>query len=108
MPQKCSLYEAFVTDLLHAGVDVEFVLLPPNPWYYERAEQKWKKTGTPLPSVEAEAAIRSLAAKHNIPVRGSLDPRRLGVTEADYIDDVHLRREAVESIFKMAASNRAG
>lgn len=108
VPQKCSLYEAFVTDLLHADVEVEFVLLPPNPWYYERAEKEWKRAGKQLPSVESEAAIRLLAAKHNIPVRGSLDPHRLGVTEADYIDDVHLRRKAVERIFKMAASNRAG
>ena len=30
---------------------------------------------------------------------GSLDPQRLGVTEADYIDDVHLRREAIDRIF---------
>lgn len=97
-----------MTDLLHADVEVEFVLLPPNPWYYERAEKEWKRAGKQLPSVESEAAIRLLAAKHNIPVRGSLDPHRLGVTEADYIDDVHLRRKAVERIFKMAASNRAG
>jgi hypothetical protein len=108
VPLKCGLYEAFVTDLVRAGVEVEFVLLPPNPWYYERAEEEWKRAGKPLPSLETEAAIRSMAAKYKLPVRGSLDPHRVGVTEADYIDDVHLRREAVERIFKMAASNRAG
>ncbi len=98
--EKCRLYEAFVADLLRSGVEVEFVMLPPNPWYFKRAEQEWTRAGKKLPSVDTEAFIRSLAEKYKIRVRGSLEPRRVGVTEADYIDDVHLRRDAIERFFK--------
>jgi hypothetical protein len=97
---KCRLYDAFVADLVRSGVEVEFVLLPPNPWYFERSEQEWKRAGKRLPSVDTEAFIRSLAEKYKLRVRGSLDPRRAGVRETDYIDEVHLRREAIERLFK--------
>ena len=96
--EKTRMYEAFVGDLVRSGVEVEFLLLPPNPWIFERARQAAGHSGKELPSVETEGVIRSLAAKYKLRVRGSLDPRHLGVTEADYIDDVHLRREAMERL----------
>lgn len=97
--EKYRMYEAFVGDMVRSGVDVQFMLLPPNPWIFEEARQAALRAGKELPSVETERAIRSIAAKFKVPVRGSLDPRHVGVTEADYIDDVHLRREAIERIF---------
>ena len=100
VPEKCRLYEAFVANLVQSGVDVEFLMLPPNPWYFEKAEEQWKRAGRQLPSVETEAFIRSLAAKYKIRALGSLDPRRVGVQEADYIDDVHLRRDAIDRLFR--------
>jgi hypothetical protein len=103
--EKCRLYEAFVADLVRSGIIVEFVLLPPNPWYFDRAEAAWTRAGKKLPSVETEAFIRALAAKYKLRVRGSIDPRRVGVTEADYIDDVHLRREAIDRVFKASNAN---
>ncbi len=103
--EKCRLYEAFVADLMQSGVDVEFVMLPPNPWYFDRAEEEWKRAGKRLPSVEIEAYIRSLAEKCKIRAMGSLDPRRLGLHEADYVDDVHLRREAIERLFRTLKVN---
>jgi hypothetical protein len=75
------------------------LLLPPNPWIFAEARQAATRAGKELPSVETERVMRSLAAKYNLRALGSLDPRRLGVTEADYIDDVHLRREALDRIF---------
>jgi hypothetical protein len=94
------MYEAFVGNLIRSGVDVQFLLLPPNPWIFERARQEAARAAKGLPSVETEAFFRSLAAKAKVRVRGGLDPRQVGVTEADYIDDVHLRREAIDRIFK--------
>jgi hypothetical protein len=96
--EKTRMYEAFVDDLVRSGIEVEFLLLPPNPWIFEQARQAAARDGKELPSVETEGTIRSLAAKYQLRVRGSLDPRHLGVTEADYIDDVHLRHEAMERI----------
>jgi len=97
---KTRMYEVFVGDLVRSGVEVEFLLLPPNPWIFEQARQAAARDGKQLPSVETEGTICSLAAKYKLRVRGSLDPRHLGVTEADYIDDVHLRREAMERILR--------
>jgi hypothetical protein len=100
VPEKCALYDAFVADLLRSGLEVEFLLLPPYPWYFDQAQQEWTHTETKLPSIETEAFIHSLAGKYKTRVRGSLDPHHIGVTERDYIDDVHLRRDAVERLFK--------
>jgi hypothetical protein len=97
--EKSRMYEAFVGDLVRSGVEVEFLLLPPNPWIFAEARQAAARAGKELPSVETERVMRWLAAKYNLRALGSLDPRRLGVTEADYIDDVHLRREALDRIF---------
>ena len=105
VPEKCALYDAFVADLVRSGVEVEFFLLPPNPWYFDRAQQEWTHTETKLPSIETEAFIHSLAGKYKTHVRGSLDPHQAGVTERDYIDDVHLRRDAVERLFKTLKSD---
>jgi len=94
------LFEAFVADLVQSGIELDFLLLPPNPWLYDLAEKAAKRAGKPVVSVDAEAYVRALAKKHQARVRGSLNPRRVGVTGEDYIDDVHLRRESLERLLK--------
>jgi hypothetical protein len=102
--ERCRLLEEFVTGLLDSGVAVEFFLPPPNPWLFEAAHKDLERAGKPNPSLEAEAYVRGLAEKHGLRVRGSFDPRRIGVTEKDYIDLVHLRRKAIERIWNQDAS----
>lgn len=97
---ECRLLEAFVADLGRTGVDVEIVLLPPNPWVFDAAEKERKLAGKTLLSIDTEAYIRSLAAKYKIRVLGSLNPHVLGVHEEDYVDDVHLRRDSIDRLFK--------
>lgn len=46
VPEKCRLYEAFVANLVQSGVDVEFLMLPPNPWYFEKAAD-WHRPDRP-------------------------------------------------------------
>jgi hypothetical protein len=103
-PERCRVFEAFVNELLQSGTAVEFFLPPPNPWLFEAATQELQKSGKSNPTAETEAYLRSFAAQHGIRVRGSYDPRRAGVTEEDFVDLVHLRREAIERIWNVVAS----
>jgi hypothetical protein len=102
-PERCRLFEAFATGLLESGVAVELFLLPPNPWLFEEAQNELQKTGKANPTAESEAYLRSFAAKHGVRIRGSFDPRRAGVTEEDYVDPVHLRRESIDRIWNRDA-----
>jgi hypothetical protein len=97
--ERRQLLEAFITDHLQSRGSVEFFLPPPNPWLYEEAQRELQQAGRSNPTAETEQYLRTLAAQHGIRVRGSYDPHRAGVTEADFVDLVHLRREAIERIW---------
>lgn len=95
-PDRCRLFEAFVSSLLESGVAVEIFLPPSYPWLFDQAQQ----AGKSLPSTAAEAFVRKIAERRGLKVDGSLDPRRAGVREEDFVDFVHLRREAIDRLFK--------
>ncbi len=97
--ERRALFEAFVNDLLHSGIQIELFLPPPNPWLYAEAEHELQKSGKTCPTAETEAYLRGFAKQHGIRVRGSYDPQRAGVTESDFVDLVHLRREAIDRIW---------
>jgi hypothetical protein len=97
--ERQQFFEAFVTDLLHSGAVVEFFLPPPNPWLFDEAQRELQQAGKSSPTAETEQYLRSVAGQHAIRVRGSYDPRRTGVTEEDFVDLIHLRREAIERIW---------
>jgi hypothetical protein len=97
--ERKHLFEAFVGDLLHSGAVVEFFLPPPNPWLFDEAQRELQQAGKSSPTAETEQYLRSFAGQHGIRVRGSYDPRQAGVSEEDFVDLVHLRREAIERIW---------
>jgi hypothetical protein len=103
--ERCRLLETFVSDLLRsgggrgAGAKVEFFLPSLNPWLFDEAAQVAAKEGRPAPGSESEEYLRSFAKAHGIRVHGSYDPRRLGITEEDYVDLFHLRRETIDRIW---------
>jgi hypothetical protein len=96
---ECRVFEAFVFDALRSGIAVEIVLSPPNPWLFEYARKQFESAGRILPSAETETYLRSFAAQHRLRVHGSFDPRRTRVKEDDFVDYVHLRREAIGLLF---------
>jgi hypothetical protein len=100
---QCRMFEAFVSDLLESGIVVEIFLPPVNPWQFDRVQGEFQQAGKTLPSTATEAYVRSFAEQHRVRVRGSLDPRRAGVSEEDFIDFVHLRRAAITRLFQQAA-----
>lgn len=97
--RECRLFEALILDALHSETTVELVLLPNNPWLWNYARQEWERAGRSLPSADTEVFVRSVAARHGLGVRGSLDPERAGFKEQDFVDYIHLRREAIELLW---------
>jgi hypothetical protein len=93
------LFEAFVLDLQKSGTQVEFVLLPSNPWLYGLALKEFGQAGKTLPSADTEAYLRAFTGRHMIRVHGSLDPAKVGVGEEDFVDFLHMRRESVARLF---------
>ena len=98
--EECRQLEAFVADLAKSRVDPKFVLLPPSPVAFAAAEKVRQNVGKQLLSYENEAFVRELARKYHIRVVGSLDPRVVGVEEDDYVDEVHLRRDALQRLLE--------
>jgi hypothetical protein len=103
--KQCRLFEAFVLDLQRSGARVEFALLPTNPWLFDIAVKEYGRSGKTLPSTETEAFVRAVAGRHQIPIVGSLDPRKTDVVEEDYVDLVHLRRESIGRVFKVRSES---
>jgi hypothetical protein len=102
------LFEALVADMQKSGTQVDFVLLPTNPWLYDRAVAEYQKAGKPLPSADTEAYLRQVAAKRKIRAIGSLDPHKVGVVEEDFVDFVHLRRESIGRVFRQETGSKDG
>jgi hypothetical protein len=93
------LFEALAADIESSGAQVDFVLLPSNPWLYDQAVTEYRKAGNPLPSTDTETYLRQFAQRHRVRVIGSLDPHQAGVVEQDFVDFVHLRRESMGPLF---------
>jgi len=100
------LFEAFVLDIQKSGAQVEFVLLPSNPWLFDLALKEFQQAGKTLPSVDTEAYLRAFADRHGIRIRGSLDPANAGVVEEDFVDFIHMRRASVARLFASRKDDR--
>lgn len=92
------LFDAFVSDLEKAGCQVDLVLVPPFPAAFDRMRSCYEAAGQPFPIVECEAHIRDLARSHRIQIDGSLDPRRAGVRDDEFVDYIHMRREGLNRL----------
>jgi hypothetical protein len=93
------MIEALTADMQKSEAEVEVVLLPPNPWLYDQAVTEYRRDGKTLPSAGIETYLRQFAAAHGIRVIGSLDPHKAGVVEEEFVDFLHLRREAMGRLF---------
>jgi hypothetical protein len=102
------LFEALVADIQKSGAEVDFVLLPSNPWLYDQALTEYRLAGKSLPSTDAETYFRQYAGRNGIRVIGSLDPHQVGAVEEDFVDFVHLRRESISRIFTAKADAKLG
>ena len=102
------LFEALVADIKKSGAEVDFVLLPSNPWLYDQAVTEYRRAGKSLPSTDTGTYVRRYSEHHGIRVIGSLDPHKAGVVEEDFVDFVHLRRESIGRVFTAKAAAEHG
>ena len=79
------LFEDLVRYLKNNGVDVILVLLPINPSLYEHLDKSPK--GRLVLSVENY--LKDVAARYDIKLIGSYDPKPYGFTGKDFFDTIH-------------------
>lgn len=88
-------FETFVKFMLEKKVKVVFWLSPYHPYAYN-----YFVTHNNYSILkEIETYVRELALKNNILVIGSYDPGAFCLSEDDFYDGIHPKREAVKKIF---------
>lgn len=105
-PDRCRLFDSFVSDLENSGTAVELVLVPPFPPAFDRMRTCYDEAHQLFPIVECEAHIRAFAKKHRIQIDGSLDPRAAKVKETEFVDYIHMRREGLARLIEGRSSQR--
>jgi hypothetical protein len=96
---QCALFERFVSCICRQkGVRV---ILPAHAlttrfvYEYEQIYNTDQHAGF----FEVEPYLRQYAAAHDIPVVGSYDPERVGLTESDFYDGLHVKESAIAKYF---------
>jgi hypothetical protein len=92
---RCRLFEAFVLEVLHSGTRLDLLFTPPIDWMHEPSRAEYRALGRETPASQTEKYLLTLAKKHNLRVFGGFEQTQTGLTEADYVDDRHIRRESV-------------
>ena len=92
-PGRTGALERFVRYLGSEGVSVTVVLVPFPFAVYDASR---RMSGDSLAMVERE--VRAMAARTGVRVSGSYDPRRAGVATHEFLDEDHLRPEALARI----------
>jgi hypothetical protein len=105
-PGRCRLFDAWMTDLEQSGTQIELVLVPPFPAAADRMRTFYEQVQRPYPVADCESYLRSFAAKHRLQIDGSLDPHRAGVTEDEYVDYIHMRREGIGRLMARGKTER--
>ncbi len=95
-PTTVSELERVIAFLLRRGHKVTFVMTPYNPLVMACRTPSVCRT---LQTVESFARQASL--RWNVPLIGSFDPRPFGLTQQDFMDDMHL---LLSGLFKFDAS----
>ncbi len=84
--------QSFLSYLRSQDVDVVLYFTPYHPIAYSYVEQKYPKI------LEAERFFQELASDYHFSVVGAYNPQICGLSEKDFRDGIHLRREAVNRI----------
>jgi len=93
---RMDIMDKLIGYLQKKGVDV-VIFLPPYP------EETYKQflLNPKMRSVfDAEVYFRSLAHKYHLKVAGSYNPLMYGFKDADFLDGIHARKEALGRLFK--------
>lgn len=88
-------FEKFIQYLIANNIKVYFYLMPLHPFAYEYENRLFQGRSAP---VITEEYIRDYASRFNIPVIGSMDPSKLGLTEDDFFDHRHIFRQSISKL----------
>jgi len=91
-PALCTQLEAFVQYLQQKDIAVRLLLSPVHPDYYAYMLERPERYAQVF---ESERFYRQMAQRLGLAVYGSFDPAALGVTNADFYDELHPREEAL-------------
>jgi len=83
---------ALIADARSQGIAVIVVLAP----YAPRAYRYLQRTPAGRMIDESEALVRRVAIDANVPLIGTNDPFALGVTDADFVDALHMLGESLD------------
>lgn len=86
----------FISYLKAQGIEIVLYLTPYHPVVHSYFVQNEKYHN----ALEAETYFRNLAKEYDLRVVGSYNPERCGLSNADFLDGMHVRREAVERILR--------
>lgn len=85
------LFEEFINSLHATGANIYIWCCPYHPLFYKRA---MKMTGIP-PSIKY---IKTFAKNKGFTIIGSFNPKEVGLTNRDFHDGFHVRKEAVDQL----------
>lgn len=97
-PTSALQLKAFIQTLLEDGARIRFVLAPYHPRVYSFLTRHVRYRQVQA----AERWYRALAQGDSIAVTGSFDPGACGMTEADFLDGMHLREAALARLLRSA------
>jgi hypothetical protein len=95
------VFEKFLDFLIRQGSEVVLFLPPYHPVVQEHMDAYPDRYGQ---VAVAERYVRGVAARKNLPLIGSYDPRVMGVTAVDFQDGHHLTHEAVSRVVRLPSN----
>ncbi len=84
-------FQAFISYAVNRGVNVTLVLTPFHPIYWDMLSVNPDYSGVQ----QAEQAMRNLAAQQGVLLVGSYNPTDANVSNEDFYDGLHIRRESI-------------
>ena len=94
--ENWNIFVNLIEYLIARGVTVELYLRPLAPALWD----KIYPDKCPF-LIELEDSLVKLAGKYSLRVIGSYNPYKVGITNADYYDPTHVRREATSKYFNL-------
>jgi len=92
---RCRLFETFVLEMLNSGTQVDLVLSPPISWLAQQVDSQYAGTSKLSPAAETERYLRTFTKSHQLKVFGSFEPGNTDLTDSDFVDILHIRRESI-------------
>lgn len=92
----CKEVRMFISYLKSHGIEIVLYLPPYHPIVYSFLQDSEKYRIV----LEAEDFFRAMAEDYGMPIVGSYDPERCGLSNKDFLDGMHMRRESVEMFLR--------